>query len=299
MTNKNTNRVLILGGGGTLGHKLWQMLSLRFTDTFVSVRKPKSHYEKCGLFKNGNVIESLDLKDFSRLEEVLEGIKPSVIVNCAGVTLRSKEATDKTANIIINSLLPHKLAEWCSKRKARLIHFSTVCVFSGKEGNYHENSSSDAQDLYGRTKFLGEVRDHCALTLRSSFIGREIFGGTELLEWFLSQKGKTVKGYTKALFTGLTTNRLASLVGDLIEKFPGLNGLYHVSSEIITKYALLKLAKEAYKIDVEIEPEDVFECRRDLNGNKFIAATGLICPPWKQMMKEMANDPTPYERWRT
>ncbi len=291
-------KILILGGGGTLGHKLWQHLSLKFTDTFVSIRKNRSFYAKCGLFTGPNVIDGLDLRDFMRLNEVLNDIKPSVIVNCAGVTLRSKEALDKNSTISLNALLPHRLAEWCSHSGARLIHFSTVCVFDGKTGGYTEDSLPDARDLYGMTKALGDVSAPFALTLRSSFIGREIFGGNELLEWFLAQKGKKIKGFTKALFTGLTTNRLAELVGDLIGKHPALNGLYHVSSETLSKYELLKLMKEAYKLDVAIESDDSFECRRDLKGARFEKAAGFICPPWKQLMAEMAADKTSYSDWR-
>jgi len=289
---------LILGGGGTLGHKLWQVLPGRFPDTFVSIRKNRSFYAKCGLFDSPNVVDGLDLRDFTRLNAVLDEVKPSVIVNCAGVTLRSKEALDKNSAISINALLPHRLAEWCARNGARLIHFSTVCVYDGKKGAYTEEDAPDARDLYGVTKALGDVSAPFALTLRSSFIGREIFGGTELLEWFLAQKGKKIKGFTKALFTGLTTNKLAELVGDLIEKHPGLNGLYHVSSETVSKYALLQLMNEAYKLDVEITPEEGFEMKRDLRGERFEKAAGFVRPPWKQLMAEMAADRTPYGSWR-
>jgi dTDP-4-dehydrorhamnose reductase len=291
-------RILILGGGGTLGHKLWQVLPGKFPDTFVSIRRPADFYTKCGLFSGPNVIDRMDLRDFSGLYAMLDKVRPSVIVNCAGVTLRSKEALDKVSVISMNALLPHKLAEWCSKKGARLIHFSTVCVFDGKKGGYGEDDLPDARDLYGKTKALGDVSAPCALTLRSSFIGREIFGGTELLEWFLAQKRKKIKGFRKAMFTGLTSNRLAELVAELIGRFPALNGLYHVSSETVSKYGLLQLLKEAYKLDMEIEPDDGFECRRDLKGARFVEATGFKCPSWRQMALDMAADATPYGEWR-
>lgn len=294
-----TKRILIIGGGGTLGHKLWQFLPTKFSSTYVSIRKPKAYYEKSGLFNGSNVVDSLDLRDFGQLKVALKEIRPSVIVNCAGVTLRSKEAEDRLSNIAVNSLLPHMLAKWCAENVARLIHFSTVCVFDGRLGNYDEDSPPDARDIYGMTKMLGDVDVPCALTLRSSFIGREIFGGTELLEWFLAQKGKRVSGFSKALFTGLTTNRLAILVAELIKKFPDLNGLYNVSSETVSKYDLLNLMKEAYNIDIEIDQDDKFECRRNLNGNKFVKATGFKCPSWRQMMSDMAADQTPYDKWRS
>jgi len=293
-----TGRLLITGGGGTLGHKLWQTFSREFPGAFVSIRKHRDFYAKTGLFTGPNVIDGLDLRDFSRLNSVLDNLKPSVIINCAGVTLRSKEALDKNSAISINALLPHRLAEWCSKSGSRLIHFSTVCVFDGKTGGYVEDSLPDARDLYGTTKALGDVSAPFALTLRSSFIGREIFAGTELLEWFLAQQGKKIKGFTRAMFTGLTTNQLALLVKDLVLNHPALNGLFHVSSETVSKFELVKLMKEAYKLDVQIEPDDSFECRRDLNGERFAKAAGFVCPPWKQMMAEMAADITPYSDWR-
>lgn len=294
----SNGRVLILGGGGTLGHKLWQALPGRFPETFVSIRKKRDFYAACGLFSGDRVIDGLDLRDFSRLNSALDEVKPSVIVNCAGVTLRSKEALDKNSAISINALLPHRLADWCSRTGARLIHFSTVCVYDGKKGCYTEEDPPDARDLYGQTKALGDVTAPFALTLRSSFIGREIFAGSELLEWFLAQKGKKIRGFRRALFTGLTTNRLAELVGDLIARHPALNGLYHVSSEAVSKYELLLMMKEAYKLEVEIEPEDGFEMRRDLDGRRFAAAAGFVCPPWRGMMAEMAADPAPYAEWR-
>ncbi|MDD2806164.1 MAG: SDR family oxidoreductase [Elusimicrobiales bacterium] len=291
-------RVLILGGGGTLGHKLWQYFSARLPNAWVTLRKDRAFYARCGLFSGPNVADKLDLRDFGALDRVLSEVKPSLVINCAGVTLRSKEAQDKNSAISINALLPHRLADWCARAGARLLHFSTVCVFDGKKGAYTEEDLPDARDLYGVTKALGDVSAPFALTLRSSFIGREIFGGPELLEWFLAQQGKKVKGYTRALFTGLTTNRLAALAWVLADKRPGLNGLYHVSSETVSKYDLLRLMKDAYKLDTEIEPDDSFEMRRDLKGERFAAAAGFACPPWKQMMAEMAADATPYETWR-
>lgn len=291
-------RILITGGAGTLGHKLWQLLPGTFPDTYVTIRKSREFYARTGLFRGDKVLDGVDLRDFTRLTGLLDELRPTVIVNCAGVTLRSKEALDKNSAVSINALLPHRLAEWCSRSGSRLIHFSTVCVYDGKKGGYTEEDAPDARDLYGMTKILGDVTAPFALTLRSSFIGREIFAGTELLEWFLAQRGRKIKGFRKALFTGLTTNRLAALVTDLIARHKGLNGLYHVSSETVSKYELLAMMKEAYKMDVEITPEDGFEMRRDLDGKRFEKAAGFTCPPWKEMMAEMAADPTPYGDWR-
>lgn len=300
---KNTKeRILILGGGGTLGHKLWQYLPSKFPNTFVSIRKPKAYYKKCDLFNGPNVIDNFDLQDFDKLYSVFNTINPSIIINCTGITPRRQEAKSVLSSVYINGVLPSIITNWCSKNNSHLIHFSTNCVFDGVVGNYVESDVPniyDTTDIYGFTKSIGEVKSDCALVIRSSFIGREIFGGTELLEWFLSQEGKKVNGFCNALFTGLTTNQFSILIGDIIEKFKYLNGIYHVSSETISKYELLLLMKEAYKIDIDIEPDYTFTCKRNLNGDKFVKDTGFLCPSWHQMMFEMAADKTPYNQWRT
>ena len=298
MAGAKTTKILILGGGGTLGHKLWQVLPRKFPDTFVSIRKNRAFYDKCGLFSEKNVVDGLDLLDFGAVREVLNDLRPSVVINCAGITPRREEAWNNIAVISINSLLPHRLDEWCADNNARLIHFSTDCVFDGKKGNYSEVCPSDSKDLYGRTKALGEVDSPCALVIRTSMIGRELFGGTELLEWFLAQKGKKIKGFRRAVFTGLTTNRLALVAGDILEKYPALNGLYNITSQAISKYDLLIMLRDIYNLDIEIQPDDSVECRRDLDGTKFVKATGFVCPPWRQMTAEMADDKTPYGNWR-
>lgn len=295
---KAQQRILILGGGGTFGHKLWQGLCARLPAVFVSIRKPREYYAKCGLFAGTNVVDNLDLRDFTRLNAVLDELKPTVIANCAGITPRREEAQNSVNVININSLLPHRLAQWCAGNNARLIHFSTDCVFNGNQGNYDELSPSDSRDLYGRAKALGEVNSPSALVVRTSMIGREIYGGTELLEWFLAQKGRKIKGYSKAIFSGLTTNRLAMVAGDIIEKYPDLNGLYNVASQAISKYDLLLLLRDVYGLQVEIQPDDSVDCRRNLNGAKFAQATGFTCPAWPELLREMAADTTPYAKWK-
>lgn len=281
-----------------MGHKLWQALSPVFPDTYVTIRKPLSYYAKSGLFSHKSAIEGVNLQDFPKVEAVLNELRPNIVVNCVGITPRKDEAQDNISAITINSLLPHKLAKWCADSGSRLIHYSTDCVFNGKKGAYDESSPTDSHDTYGKTKALGEVKAPNVLVIRTSMIGREIFGGTELLEWFLAQKGKRIKGFTKALFTGLPTTRLAALTRDLIGDFPALSGLFNVTSPVISKHDLLCMMKDAYKMDVEIEPDDNFKCRRDLNGDKFIKETGFACPPWKELIREMVSDSTPYDLWR-
>jgi len=290
-------RILILGVTGMLGHKLWQRLNLRFAETYGTMRSQRSQYAECGMFATERVVDGVDASDFSQLSPVLERIRPDCIVNCIAVTKRREKALDALTCIELNAALPHRLASWASRHQTRLIHFSTDCVFDGGQGGYTEDSLTNAEDLYGRTKALGEIVGRASLTVRTSFIGRELGAGTELLEWFLAQRGKRIKGYRQAFYTGVSTLYMADLVADLVERHPDLSGLYQVAAPVIDKFALLGLAKSAYNLDVDIEADESVVVRRNLDGTRFRQATGIDVPEWAQMMHAMAADPTPYDRW--
>jgi dTDP-4-dehydrorhamnose reductase len=282
-----------------LGHKMFQRLRERFPNTCCTVRSSAGEAAALapGLLDR-NVIADVDAMDWSSLDGLLCELKPSVIVNCVGIVKQRAEAKEAIPSIIINSLLPHRLAGWCERWSARLIHFSTDCVFSGERGNYSEEDHSDAKDVYGKTKFLGEVAGRKALTLRTSMIGRELTQFASLLEWFLSQGRGPVKGYTRAFYSGVTTNYLAELVARIIEEKPELHGLYQVTAPTISKFELLGLLRDAYQKDVEVVADDSFFCDRSMKGDKFVADTGYRCPPWAELIAQLAQDKTPYERWR-
>lgn len=293
-------RVLILGGGGMLGHKLWQTLPKRFSDTWVMIRKPRSHYARTGLYDSERVLEGVDAFDFGALEACLARNMPQVILNCIGVTKRHEKANDPITTLTLNSLLPHRLASWAESNRSRLIHFSTDCVFDGKAGGYTESSLTNAEDNYGRTKALGEVtQSRSALTIRSSFIGRELFQGTELLDWFLSQDGKSIRGFEQALYTGISTPTMTRLVSTIIEHHPGLSGLYQVAGPLISKYDLLVAMRKAFGVNVEIARETTTVCKRNLDGERFLAATSFKAPSWSEMLEELAADQAPYRDWRS
>jgi dTDP-4-dehydrorhamnose reductase len=291
-------RILILGATGMLGHKLWQLLPQRFADTHATVRS-RPVLTGCRLFDDERVIAGVDAADFRVVAAVLDRLEPQVIVNCIAVTKRRKASDDAAASIALNALLPHRLAQWGAAHAARVIHFSTDCVFSGRTGGYSETSATDAEDLYGRTKALGEISGERTLTLRSSFIGRELANGTELLEWFLAQRGQRIKGYRQALYTGVSNIFMAHLVGDIIDRHPHLAGLYNLASEVLSKFELLSLARDAFGVDVAIDPDDGFVCRLNLDGSRLRQALGAAPPSWREMMAELAADATPYDRWRS
>lgn len=281
-------RILILGGSGMLGHKIWQYLSLRFMDTFVTLRGCRADYQRFFLFDDKQrVFYGVNALVFSGLEKLLNEIHPEIILNCIGITKRRQEINNAVSVITLNSLLPHRLAVWATVHNAKVVQFSTDCVFDGKIGNYCEDSPTSAEDMYGKTKALGELRDGNVLTLRSSFIGPELLPGSELLEWFLSQSG-IVKGYRKAVYSGLTTLELCRIVEKLLFDFPQARGLYNVSSEPISKFALLMSIKKKMNLDIEIIPDDNFFCDRSLDSSKFRKEFNYTSPSWEKMIDELA-----------
>jgi dTDP-4-dehydrorhamnose reductase len=291
--------ILILGGTGMLGHKLFQYFLPRFPGTICTMHRQASDapYSRIAMFQGPQVIEGIDLADFNKLSHLLLRLKPNFVVNCIGVIKQRDEASSHISTITVNSLLPHQLAELCANWGGRLIHFSTDCVFSGLQGMYKEGDLSDAADLYGKTKFLGETTEANAVTIRTSIIGRELANHRSLLDWFLSNKGGRVRGYRKSIYSGVTTNHLAEVVADIITRHPRLQGLYQVASEPISKYDLLCLLREVYALDVAIDPVDGEYANRSMDGSRFRGATGYVCPPWPTLVQQLAADPTPYDQW--
>ena len=292
--------VLVLGGSGMLGHKIFQILQERTSDAWCTIRSAANDawLDDIDLFHGGNVIWQMDAFDWPRFQDLLRERRPRVIVNCVGVIKQRAAGKDAIPNIELNALLPHRLAALAATWGGRLIHFSTDCVFSGSRGNYSESDPSDAEDLYGKAKFLGEVDAPNSLTLRTSIIGRELSHFKSLLEWFLQQNHKKVQGYTRAMYSGVTTNYLANLTARIIEEQSALSGLYQVTSATISKYDLLSLIRDAFELDVEIVRDDQFFCDRSMTGEKFVNATGYRTPSWRELVLQLRQDPTPYERWR-
>ena len=290
-------QILILGGTGMLGHKMFQTLRERYEDTHAAVRGPLERLASIDLFQKGNVIDGFDAQDLSAVKQLLQKHKPDVVVNCIGVIKQRGEANDFVTSLTVNSLLPHHLAKELSGWEGRLIHFSTDCVFSGKRGDYTETDASDAEDLYGKSKFLGEVTAPNAVTLRTSMIGRELSHFQSLLEWFLRQKSHHVEGFKRAIYSGLTTNILSRIVGDIIQDYPKLSGLYHVTGHTINKFDLLTLIQQRYKLPVEVVPDEMVFCDRSMSGQKFKTATGFVAPQWPELIDDLASDKTPYAAW--
>ncbi len=290
-------RVLILGGSGMLGHKLWQTLAPRF-DTYVTFRRDPGAYARFALFDEARSLGGVSAENFHSVERVAASVRPDVIINCIGIVKQDAAAKDPLASITVNALFPHRLAQLARAAGARLVHLSTDCVFSGREGNYVETSAPDAGDLYGRTKLLGEVEGDNCLTVRTSMIGRELEGAHGLLEWFLNQDGKRVRGFKRAVFSGFTTPALADTLARIVAEHAELSGVWHVAAKPINKFDLLSLIKEIYGLSVEIEPDESFVCDRSLDDTRFREATGFDAPAWPEMIERMRDDPTPYDEFR-
>ncbi len=277
-----------------LGHKLLQILSDSY-EVYGSVRHITSSLKTNPIFAESNLLGPADAYDISSITGIIKKTKPDVVINSIGIVKQLPESLDPIKSITINSLFPHQLSTICSEMEIRLLHYSTDCVFSGKKGLYKETDFPDADDLYGRTKLLGEVVGPGCLTLRTSLIGRELRTSHGLIEWFLSQKG-TVKGYKRAIFSGLTTNAHARILAQIISEYPDLSGLYHLGTEPITKFDLLNLVKKIYNLDTIVEPDYFEENDRSLNSSKFRSETNITIPGWQEMIYEMYNDPILYKK---
>lgn len=290
-------RLLILGGTGMLGHKLYQHARTRSADVYCTIRGSvqSSGLDRIGLDgEPGVLIPGVDVMDWDRVEGVLREIRPDAVVNCVGIVKQRAEARAAIPSITINALLPHRLAAIVAEWGGRLVHISTDCVFSGRRGRYTESDVPDAEDLYGRSKLLGEVVGSNAITLRTSMIGRELREHRSLLDWLLGQQGGTVKGFRRALYSGLTTNELARVIWRVVDDHQDLTGLYHVTSDTISKYDLLKLVVGIFGLDIRVEPDDEFFCDRSMVGERFRNATGYQCPDWPALVRELRADTTPY-----
>lgn len=293
-------RILILGGSGMLGHKLLQGLRSAGHDVSCTVRedRPSSPLARLPLFAGPEVFWGIDVIDWPSLRALLRAHQPDVVINAVGIIKQRQLATSAIPSIQINALLPHQLAETLAAWNGRLIHFSSDCVFSGDRGHYTEADNCDAGDLYGRSKCLGEVTTASnAVTLRSSMIGRELHHHQSLLDWFLSMNHREVKGFTRVIYSGLTTTEFITVVNRIITRHPALSGLYQVASEPLSKHDLLRLVAEAFRLDVRIIPTADPFSDRSFSGEKFTAATGYVAPPWPVLVAALASDDTPYGDW--
>lgn len=280
--------ILVLGVSGMLGSMVFRQLGERRGWRVVGAAR--SPAIRAQFAPGADIRTDVAAEDLVGLAGLLRDVRPKVVINCIGLVKQAAASRDPLQVLPVNAVFPHQLARLCDLGGSRLVHISTDCVFSGRTGNYRESDHADADDLYGRSKFLGEVDAANAITLRTSIVGPEPAGakGFGLLEWFLRQTGP-VKGYARAIFSGLTTSELTRVIADVVIPRPELTGVYHVGAAPISKYDLLGLFAAAYGRRLAIERDEALMIDRSLDSGRFRAATGYVPPDWPAMVAAMRS----------
>lgn len=280
-------RVLVLGASGMLGNAVIDVFSQDSSYEVWGTLRSASALRYFAVEQRARLLVGVDVLDQDALVRALDMVRPNVVINCVGLIKQLADAQDPLSTLPVNAMFPHRLARLCGLADIRVIHVSTDCVFSGRTGAYTESDPSDAEDLYGKSKFIGELHDlKHAITIRTSIIGHELNSNFALVDWFLSQKG-AVRGFAKAIFSGLPTVELASVIKDCVLTHPELHGLYHVAAAPITKLELLRLISRQYKKEIDIVPDERLVIDRSLNYERFRQATGYVAPAWPDLIEKM------------
>ena len=281
-------RILVVGASGMLGHEAVRALAPDF-EVWGACRHPEE-LPDLGVPAE-RMLGGLDATDGNSAYALVERVKPDLVINAVGIVKQRADARAAIPSIAVNSLWPHVLADACEQVGARMVHVSTDCVFSGSRGMYREEDVPDAFDLYGRSKLLGEVTDReNTVTLRTSIIGWQLGEPTGLVGWFAAHRDEPLKGYTRAVFSGLTTRALTEVVRDVVMPDESLSGLWHVSVESIDKCTLLMMLADKLGWDVQISPINQPVIDRSLDSTRFRERTGWVPPGWDEMLEEMAGE---------
>ena len=266
--------VLVIGSGGMLGQVVFRYLKNQGYQV-SGITRTKAFP---GMFR-------LDATDEKSLGQFLERRPVDAIINCAALLLKPREER-KSEAVRLNAGLPHFLDAYCRRDGAYLIQVSTDAVFSGLRGGYQESDRSDADTFYGRSKFLGEVSDRQALTVRSGFWGVDMNSeGSGLLQWFLRQKD-SVSGYAKAVFNGVSNLEFARFADCALQN--RWTGVYHLcAAKPISKYEFLLLANRVFSKGVDIVET------KDFSIDRSLQCTRTDIPyqqkTFEQMMKELSE----------
>lgn len=279
-------KLAVLGATGMLGHRLALHLAGRF-QVVGTVRQPHPWLTSRLESRGGQLAAGVDAFRLDTVQAFLEEHRPDVVLNCIGVVKQLPSAKDHVNCITINALFPHQLSRLCGDMGIRTVHFSTDCVFSGDHAPYGEAAPADPRDLYGRSKLLGEVNAPGALTLRTSIIGHEFTNQTGLVEWVMSQKGRRASGFARAIYTGVTTNYMARAIERILLEHPILQGVWHLSSDPISKYDLIGKINHVYELGIALDRDEQFVCDRRLDSTLLRGAAGIVPPSWDDMLLAM------------
>lgn len=288
-------RILVVGAGGMMGHMACRVLGRRH-EVYGTVRRPRAEHASLARFLSADRwVPGVDINRIDSVAKALGEVRPDAVLNCVGIVKQLDEAQDSLMSIEVNSLFPHRLAAQCRVAGARLLHLSTDCVFSGRKGLYSLLDTPDPVDLYGRSKLLGEISEDEGLTIRTSIVGRQLSGQSSLFEWVLASRGKTIRGFRRASYTGLTTMALANILDEVLSSHLELSGVWQIASAPITKFDLLCQLNDRLRLELTIVPDEDFHCDRSLDGSKFAARTGIEVPSWDEMLTDFTADQRTYD----
>lgn len=282
-------KVLILGVSGMLGNAMFRFFSGQHQHEVWGTVRNRSNLQFFDAHLHPHLISDIDVLNQDTLVTLLNRIKPDYVINCIGLVKQLAEVDDPLITLPINAVFPHQLARLCGLCNARMLQISTDCVFSGTKGYYSESDISDATDLYGKSKWIGEVQYPHTLTLRTSIIGHELQSQQSLVDWFISQSG-ACKGYTNAIFSGFPTIVLAHIIHDYILEHPEMSGIYHVAANAINKYELLTMVAKKYQKMIEIIPDGQVCIDRSLDASRFNQLLKYSPPDWPALIETMHND---------
>jgi len=260
-------KILVIGANGMLGYAASQYFR-------------RGHNTVAGLTRQEFDIASAPI---TGLTEFVQGV--DAVVNCAGVIKPRIEAMPVADVIRVNSIFPRNLGKICAAAHTKCFHITTDCVYSGANGPYVETDFFDADDIYGMTKSAGEPAE--CMVLRTSIIGEEKGAKRSLLEWAKSQAGKQVNGFTNHWWNGVTTVYLAEIIETILDHDLYQPGVFHVHSEGVNKFELLKLFDRVYELDLKIRPvEWKTSCDRRLSSI-YDLSSHVSTKPLLLQMQEM------------
>lgn len=259
-------------------------------NTYNVIGTSRRNVSNASFFRGFKVYSGIASTDLESINTIILKHEIDIVINCVGVVKQVESSASVLDCLPVNSLFPHQLNNICKQNQIKLIQFSTDCVFTGASGYYKESDTPDCRDIYGMSKYLGELQDEDSLTIRTSLIGHELFNSHSLVDWFLNQNG-VVNGFSKAFFSGFPTIFIADIL-KLYVLGKNLSGVYHVAASPISKYELLSMISKQYSHDIKIYKETHTEVNRVLDGRKFEAETGFVSPSWDDLIKTM------YETYR-